>query len=194
MPYQDSRERLWFCYSGFQGGSCLDLEASSSDFFSSTRVEDSYYYEDTGLLKDPKYLNARDNLYRQYNIDLRRDGGALRIKGTDMAVIFNPYDPAQTYHELLDIVLTELDKAFREDPKLWEFTKRDLRWKLRRIYKKEDKKEEQTRKQKQEQEEQKKKETKKETKVRELAEKLEKRYHFAAMEDTEELNYYNKKK
>jgi putative DNA primase/helicase len=159
-----------------------------------TRVEDSYYFEDAGLLKDPEYLNARDDQYQEYIIDLHHDGGALRIQGTDLAVIFNPSEPAQTYHDLLDIVLKELDKDFREDPKLWEFTKRDLRWKLKRIYKKEDKKEEQTRKQKQEQEEQKKKETKKETKVRELAEKLEKRYHFAAMEDTEELFYYNRKK
>jgi phage/plasmid-associated DNA primase len=57
-----------------------------------------------------------------------------------------------------------------------------------------DTKEEQAEKKKQEQVEGKRKETKKETKVRELAEKLEKRYHFAAMEDTEELYYHNKKK
>jgi P4 family phage/plasmid primase-like protien len=170
------------------------LEASSSDFFSSTRVEDSYYYEDTALLKDPKYLNARDNLYRQYHIDLHRDGGALRIKNTDIAVIFNPNDPVQTYHDLLDTVLLRLDREFTEDPKLWEFTKRDLRWKLKRIYRREDKKKERAGEEKRQQEENIKKETKKETKVRELAEKLDKKYHFAAMEDTEELYYYNKKK
>ena len=147
-----------------------------------------------GLLEDPEYLNARDNLYSQFVIELRHDGGALRIRNTDIAVIFNPHDPAQTYHNLLDTVLLKLDREFTEDPKLWEFTKRDLRWKLKRIYKREDKKEEQAENEKQEQEEQKKKETKKETKVRELAEKLEKRYHFAAMEDTQELYYYNKKK
>ena len=172
----------------------MEDSSSPSNSLNGTRVEDSYYYEDAGLLKDPEYLNAKDDQYQEYIIDLHHDGGALRIQGTDLAVIFNPSEPAQTYHDLLDIVLKELDKDFREDPKLWEFTKRDLRWKLKRIYKKEDKKEEQTRKQKQEQEEQKKKETKKETKVRELAEKLEKRYHFAAMEDTEELFYYNRKK
>jgi len=145
------------------------LEASSSDFFSSTRVEDSYYYEDTALLKDPKYLNARDNLYRQYHIDLHRDGGALRIKNTDIAVIFNPNDPVQTYHDLLDTVLLRLDREFTEDPKLWEFTKRDLRWKLKRIYRREDKKKERAGEEKRQQEENIKKETKKETKVRELA-------------------------
>jgi hypothetical protein len=150
--------------------------ASSSAFSSSSRVEDSYYYEDKGLLEDPKYLNARDNLYPQFVIDLHRDGGALRIRNTDVAVIFNPNDPAQTYHDLLDAVLLKLDKEFAEDPKLWEFTKRDLRWKLKRIYKREDKKQDQAQNEKQEQEEQKKKESKKETKVRQLAEKLEKRY------------------
>jgi P4 family phage/plasmid primase-like protien len=168
--------------------------AASSDFFSSSRVEDSYYYEDKGLLTDPGYLNARDNLYPQFVIDLRRDGGAIRIRNTDIAAIFNPDDPAQTYHDLLDAVRLKLDKEFTEDPKLWEFTRRDLRWKLKKIYKKKDKREEQAEKEKQEQEEHKKKETKKETKVRELSEKLEKRYHFAAMEDTQELYYYNKKK
>jgi phage/plasmid-associated DNA primase len=168
--------------------------AASSGFFSSSRVEDSYYYEDKGLLKDPEYLNARDNLYSQFVMELRRDGGALRIKKTDMAVIFNPNDPAETYQDLLDTILVELDREFTEDPKLWEFTKRDLRWKLKRIYTKEDKKEEQAEKEKQEQVEDKRKETKKEIKVRELAEKFEKRYHFAAMEDTEELYYHNKKK
>ena len=172
----------------------MEDSPSPSNSFNGTKVEDSYYYEDEGLLKDPEYLNARDNQYQEYIIDLHRDGGALRIQGTDLAVMFNPSDPAQTYHDLLEMVLKELDKDFREDLKLWEFTKRDLRWKLKRIYKKEDKKEEQAKKQKQEQEEQKKKETKKETKVRELAEKLEKGYHFAAMEDTEELFYYNRKK
>ena len=91
-----------------------------------------------------------------------------------MAVIFNPNDPAQTYQDLLDVVLVELDSAFTEDPKLWQFTKRDLRWKLKRICKKEVKKEEQAEKEKQEQEEDKRKETKKETKVRDLTEKLEK--------------------
>ena len=161
---------------------------------SNSRVEDSYYYEDKELLEDPEYLNARDNLYAQFIIELRRDGGALRIMNTDIVVIFNSNDPAQTYHDLLDTVLQKLDKEFTEDPKLWEFTKRHLRWKLKQIYKREDKKEEQAEKDKQEQEEQRKKETKKETKVGELAEKLEKRYHFAAMEDTEELYYYNKKK
>jgi len=166
----------------------------SSDFFSDSRVENSYYYEDKGLLEDPKYLDARNNLYPQFVIELLRDGGALRIKNTEIAVIFNPHDPAQTYHDLLDTVLLKLDKEFVEDPKLWEFTKRDLRWKLKLIYKREDKKEEQTEKEKQKREQEKKKETKKETKVRELAEKLEKRYHFAAMEDTQELYYYNKKK
>ena len=170
------------------------MEASSSDFLDNFRVEDSYYYEDKGVLHDPEYLNARDNLYPQFVIELRRDGGALRITNTDIAVIFNPGDPAQTYYDLLDTVQLKLDKEFREDQKLWKFTKRDLRWKLKRIFNREDKKEEQTKKQKQEQEEQKKKETKKETKVRELAEKLDKKYHFAAMEDTEELYYYNKKK
>ena len=170
------------------------MAASSSDFLSSSRVEDSCYYEDKGLLEDPEYLNCRDNLYSQFVIELRRDGGALRISNTDMAVIFNPNDPAQTYHDLLDTVLQKLDKEFAQDPKLWQFTRRDLRWKLKRIYNREDKKEEQAEKEKQEQEEQKKKETKKETKVRQLAEKLEKRYHFAAMEDTEELYYYNKRK
>jgi P4 family phage/plasmid primase-like protien len=168
--------------------------AVSSDFFSSSRVEDSYYYEDKWLLEDPKYLNCRDNLYSQFVIELRRDGGALRIRNTDIAVIFSPHDPAQTYHDLLDTVLLKLDKEFAEDPKLWEFTKRDLRWKLKKIYKNKDKREEQAEKEKQKQEEEKKKETKKETKVRELAEKLEKRYHFAAMEDTQELYYYNKNK
>jgi phage/plasmid-associated DNA primase len=168
--------------------------AASSDFLSSSRVEDSYYYEDKRVLKDPEYLNARDNLYTQFVMELRRDGGALRIKNTDIAIIFNPNNPAQTYQDLLDKVLLELDREFTEDPKLWEFTKRDLRWKLKRIYKKEDEKEEQAEKEKQEQEEDKRKETKKETKVRKLTEKLEKRYHFAAMEDTEELYYYNKKK
>jgi P4 family phage/plasmid primase-like protien len=170
------------------------LAASSSDFSCSPRVEDSYYYEDKGLLEDPKYLNCRDNLYPQFVIDLRRDGGAIRIKNTDIAVIFNPDDPAQTYHDLLDTVLQKLDKEFAEDPKLWEFTRRDLRWKLRKIYKNRDKREERAEKEEQKREEEKKKETKKETKVRELAEKLEKRYHFAAMEDTQELYYYNKKK
>jgi hypothetical protein len=168
--------------------------AASSDFLSNSAVEDSYYYEDKGVLRDSEYLHARDNLYPQFVIELRRDGGALRIKNTDMAVIFNPSDPEQTYHDLLDIILLELDKAFTEDTKLWEFTKRDLRWKLKRIYKKLDKKEEQAEKEKQKQEEDTRKETKKETKVRELAEKLEKRYHFAAMEDTEELYYCHKKK
>jgi putative DNA primase/helicase len=166
---------------------------ASSDFLNSFRVEDSYYYEDKGLLEDPEYLNARDNLYPQFVIELRRDGGALRIRNTDIAVIFNPTDPVQTYYELLDIVRLKLDKEFTEDSKLWEFTKRDLRWKLKRIHKREDIKEEQAEKKEQKREEEKKKETKKETKVRELAEKLEKRYHFAAMEDTEELYYYNKK-
>ena len=165
-----------------------------ADFLSNSSVEDSYYYEDKRLLQDPEYLNARDNLYSQFIIDLYRDGGALRIRNTDIAVIFNPSDPAQTYHDLLEIVLLKLDKEFADDSKLWEFTKRDLRWKLKRIYRKEDKKEEQAEKEKKEQQEEKKKETKKETKVRELAEKLEKRYHFAAMEDTQELYYYNKKK
>ena len=168
--------------------------AASSNFSSSSRVEDSYYYEDKGLLEDPEYLNARDNLYPQFVIDLRRDGGALRIRNTDIAVIFNSNDPAQTYDDLLDTVRLNLDKEFTEDPKLWEFTKRDLRWKLKRIYKNKDKREAKAEKEKQEQEEEKKKETKKETKVKELSEKLEKRYHFAAMEDTEELYYYNKKK
>lgn len=167
---------------------------ASSDFFSNPRVEDSYYYEDKGLLEDPEYANARDNLYQQFIIELRRDGGALRIKNTNIAVIFNPHDPAQTYHDLLDTVLQKLDKEFAEDPKLWEFTKRDLRSKLKRIYNREDKREEKAEKEEQKLEEEKKKETKKETKVRELAEKLEKRYHFAAMEDTQELYYYNKKK
>jgi putative DNA primase/helicase len=168
--------------------------APSSDFSSSPRVEDSYYFEDKGLLEDPEYLNCRNNLYPQFIIDLRRDGGALRIRNTEIAVIFNPDDPAQTYHDLLDTVRLKLDKEFVDDPKLWEFTKRDLRWKLKRIHKREEEKEEQAEKEKQEEEEEKKKETKKETKVRELAEKLEKRYHFAAMEDTQELYYYNKKK
>jgi phage/plasmid-associated DNA primase len=170
------------------------LAASSPDFFTNYRIEDSYYYEDKGLLEDLEYLNARDNLYSQFVIELRRDGGALRISNTDIAVIFNSNDPAQTYHDLLNAVLLGLDKEFTEDPKLWQFTKRDLRWKLKRIYKREDKREEQAQKEKQKQEEEKKKETKKETKVRELAEKLEKRYHFAAMEDTQELYYYNGKK
>ena len=168
--------------------------ASFSDFSSSSRVEDSYYYQDKGLLEDPKYLNTRDNLYPQFVIDLRRDGGALRIRNTDIAIIFNPHDPAQTYHDLLDTVRLKLDKEFTDDPELWEFTKRDLRWKLKGICKNRHKREEQAERDKQEQEEQKKKETKKETKVRELAVKLEKRYHFAAMEDTQELYYYNKKK
>jgi P4 family phage/plasmid primase-like protien len=168
--------------------------AASSDFFSSSRVEDSYYYEDKGLLEDTEYLNCRDSLYTQFVIELRRDGGALRIQHTDIAVIFNPNDPAQTYHDLLDTVRLKLDKEFAEDPKLWEFTRRDLRWKLKKIYKNKDKREEQAEKEEQKLEEEKKKETKKETKVRELAERLEKRYHFAAMEDTEELYYYNKKR
>jgi hypothetical protein len=72
---------------------------SSSDFFNSFRVEDSYYYEDKGLLEDPEYLNCRDNLYPQFIIELRRDGGALRIRNTDIAVIFNPNEPAQRYHD-----------------------------------------------------------------------------------------------
>jgi putative DNA primase/helicase len=168
--------------------------AASSDFSSDSRIEDSYYYEDKGLLEDPQYLNCRENLYSQFVIELRRDGGALRIKNTDIAVIFNSNDPAQTYHDLLDTVRLKLDKEFAEDPKLWEFTKRDLRWKLKKIYKNRDNTEKQAEKEEQKREEEKKKETKKETKVRELAEKLEKRYHFTAMEDTEELYYYNKKK
>src|SRR5215213_11395590 len=175
------------------GREAFDLEVSP-DFSDNFRVEDSYYYEDKGLLQAPEYLKARDNLYPRFVIELHLDGEALRIKNTDIAVIFNPDDPAQTYHDLLDTARLKLDREFREDPKLWEFTKRDLRWKLKRIFSRDYKKEDQAKKQKQEQEEQKKKETKKETKVRELAEKLEKRYHFAAMEDTEELFYYNRKK
>ena len=147
----------------------MEDSSSPSNPFNGTRVEDSYYYEDKGLLQDSEYLNARDNLYPQFVIELRRDGGALRIRNTNIAVIFNPDDPAQTYHVLLDTVQLKLDKEFRKDQKLWKFTKRDLRWKLKRIYNREDEKEEQRKKQKQEQEEQKKKETKKETKVGELA-------------------------
>jgi hypothetical protein len=123
--------------------------AASSDFFSSSRVEDSYYYEDKGLLEDTEYLNCRDSLYTQFVIELRRDGGALRIQHTDIAVIFNPNDPAQTYHDLLDTVRLKLDKEFAEDPKLWEFTRRDLRWKLKKIYKNKDKREEQAEKEEQ---------------------------------------------
>src|SRR3712207_8931703 len=63
---------------------------------------------------------------------------------SDIAVIFNPDDPAQTYHDLLDTIQLKLDKEFTEDRKLWEFTKRDLRWKLKRIYKREDRSEEHT--------------------------------------------------
>jgi phage/plasmid-associated DNA primase len=167
---------------------------TTSPDFSGNSIEESYYYEDEGLLQDPEYLDARDNLYSQFVMKLRRDGGALRIRNTDIAVIFNPDDPAQTYHDLLDAIQQKLDKEFVEDPKLWQFTKRDIRWKLKRIYSKEDKKEEQAEKEKKEEEEEKKKETKKETKVRKLAEKLEGRYHFATMEDTQELYYYNNKK
>lgn len=170
------------------------MEASSSDFLDNFGVKDSYFYQDKGLLQDPEYLKARDTMYPQFVIELHRDGGALRIKNTDIAVIFNPDDPAQTYHDLLDTVRLKLDKEFREDQKLWEFAKRDLRWKLQRIYSRDHKKEEQARKQEQEEEEPKKGETRKETKVRELAEKLEKKFHFGAMEDTEELFYYNRKK
>jgi phage/plasmid-associated DNA primase len=47
------------------------------------------------------------------------------------------------------------------------------------------------RRQQQQQQEQQKAETDVETKVRELTETLESRYHFAAMQDTEELFYYN---
>jgi hypothetical protein len=166
------------------------LAASSPDFPSNSRIEDSYYFEDEGILNDPYYINARDNLYPQFIIDLHRDGGALRIKNTDIAVIFNPNDPAQTYADLLDTILQKLDREFIEDPKLWQFTKRDLRWKLKRICNNEQ--EEQAEKERQDDE--KKKESKKETKVRELAEKLEKTYYFAAMEDTGELFYYNKKR
>jgi hypothetical protein len=118
------------------------LTAYSLDFFSSYRIEGSYYYEDEGLLNDPDYINARDNLYPQFIIDLRRDGGALRIKNTDIAVYFNPTDPTQTYEDLLCTILIKLDREFREDTRLWEFTKRDLRWKLNRIYEQERKKEE----------------------------------------------------
>jgi P4 family phage/plasmid primase-like protien len=167
---------------------------TTSPDFSGNSIEESYYYEDEGLLQDPEYLDARDNLYSQFVMKLRRDGGALRIRNTDIAVIFNPDDPAQTYHDLLDAIQQKLDKEFVEDPKLLQFTKRDIRWKLKRIYSKEDKKEEQAEKEKKEEEEEKKKETKKETKVRKLAEKLEGRYHFATMEDTQELYYYNNKK
>jgi hypothetical protein len=142
---------------------------TTSPDFSGNSIEESYYYEDKGLLEDPEYLNCRDNLYSQFIIKLRSEGGALRISNTDIAVIFNPDDPAQTYHDLLDTIQQKLDKEFVEDPKLWQFTKRDLRWKLKWIYNREDEKEEQTKKQKQEQEEQKKKETKKETNVGELA-------------------------
>jgi putative DNA primase/helicase len=175
------------------GGEYLDLVASSSDFLSSSRVEDSYYYEDKGLLEDPEYLNARDNLYSQFVIELRRDGGALRIKNSDIAVIFNPSNPAQTYQDLLDTVQLELDKAFTEDPKLWEFTQRDLRYKLKRIYKHKDRREEEVVKEQKRQAEVRKEESKRETKVRQLAEILEKKYHFAAMEDTGEMFYYHKK-
>jgi hypothetical protein len=119
---------------------------TTSPDFSGNSIEESYYYEDEGLLQDPEYLDARDNLYSQFVMKLRRDGGALRIRNTDIAVIFNPDDPAQTYHDLLDAIQQKLDKEFVEDPKLWQFTKRDIRWKLKRIYSKEDKKEEQAEK------------------------------------------------
>ncbi len=172
------------------------MTAFSPDSFNSYGIEDSYYHEDEGLLNEPDYLNAHDNLYSQFIIDIYRDGEALRIKNTDIVVYFSPADPDQTYEQLLYAILIKLDREFREDRKLWEFTKTDLRWKLNRICDKENEQEkraEKEKKQKQE-EEDKKKETKKETKVRELAEKLEKRYHFAAMEDTGELYCYNKKK
>ncbi len=129
----------------------LRLEASSSGFLDNFGVKDSYYYEDNGILQDPEYLNARDNIYPQFVIELRLDGGALRIWNTDIVVIFNPDDPAQTYHDLLDTVHLNLDKEFGEDQKLWEFTKRDLRWKLKRIYTNNYEKKEQAEKQKQEQ-------------------------------------------
>ena len=115
---------------------------SPPDFFSIYGIEDSYYREDEGLLNDSDYLNARDNLYSQFIIDIYHDGGALRIKNTDIAVFFNPTDPAQTYGDLLYALLIRLDREFIEDPELWEFTKRDLRLKLSRIYDEEDKKEE----------------------------------------------------
>jgi phage/plasmid-associated DNA primase len=168
------------------------LSASSPDFLSNSRSEDSFYYDDKKLFNDPDYTNARDNLYPLFIIDLYRDGGALRIKHTDVGVIFNFDDPAQTYEDLLDAVLQKLDNEFREDQRLWQFTKRDLRWKLKCIYAEANEQEEQT--EKENQEEEKNKETRKETKVRELAEKLEEKYDFAAMQDTGELYYYNKKK
>jgi P4 family phage/plasmid primase-like protien len=170
------------------------LPEDNENSISSGRELHSYYYEDKRLLEDPDYLDVRDNLYQQFVIELRRDGGAIRIRNTDIAVIFNPNDPAQTYQDLLNAILVGLDKEFTEDPKLWQFTKRDLRWKLKRMYKRQDKKEEQEEREEENQEEEKKEETKKETKVRELTEKLEKKYHFAAMEDTQELYYYNGKK
>jgi P4 family phage/plasmid primase-like protien len=156
------------------------------------QVSDSYYYSDSDLLKDSEYIKARDSLYPQYVLELRRDGGALRIKQTSVAVLFNPEDPAQTYQDLLKAVLG-LDKEFSDDPKLWEFTQRDLRYKLKRIYTNKDRREEEAVKEQERQAEVKKEESKRETKVRQLVEKLEKKYRFASMEDTGEIFYYHKK-
>jgi P4 family phage/plasmid primase-like protien len=158
-------------------------------------VKDSYHYVDNNILKDPEYVDARDNRFKDYVLEIYRNDstGAIRIKHFDVSVSFHPSDPELTYRELLNEVLA-LDKEFVDNPELWKFTQRDLRYQLKRIYKCKDKKEEAAKAEQQRQLEERKKETKRETKVRELAEKLEEKYHFAAMQDTKELFYYVKKK
>ena len=158
-------------------------------------LKNSYHYDDINILKDSEYIDARDNKFNDYVLEIYRDGstGTIRIRHFAIAILFHPDDPELTYRELLNEVLG-LDKEFADNPELWKFTQRDLRYQLKRIYKNKDKKEEAAKAEQQRQLVQRKQETKRETKVRELAEKLEEKYHFAAMQDTKELFYYVKKK
>jgi len=96
---------------------------------------DSYYFADDPpiIAQDPDFINCRDNLYPQFAIDIYRDGGAIKIKNVaDSAVIFDSEEPAATFHKLLAVIMG-MDAEFVEDAMLWEFTKRNLRWKLRDI-------------------------------------------------------------
>jgi hypothetical protein len=104
---------------------------------SNNKEQDSYYFnDDPTIQQDKEYINLRDNVYREFVVDIHKDtGGAIKITNTDEAVIFHPDDPAETYHKLIAAVMG-LDKEFIEDPKLLDFTKRDLRWKLKEIYRK----------------------------------------------------------
>jgi phage/plasmid-associated DNA primase len=160
-----------------------------------SEITESYFVEDSNILNDTAYIDARDNRFKDYVLELYRDrsSGAIRVKHLDVAVLFDPENPEHTYQELLNQVLG-LATEFTDNPELWNFTQRDLRYKLRKIYKNQDKKEEAAKAEQERQAEALKLESKQERKVRELTEKLEEKYHFAAMEDTEELFYYVKKK